>query len=597
MRFAMSGSENQLPVERFREILFLPFCVNAELLHEKGCNHIPDVLTKAWGGWTRLEDWYCRDESTPNAVLPPEESVLNARFSEFVYFQPYVQRLLYQGKDSPVAVFGRKDVVGVLVDMEPSNTSNDTGSPTQSNSRLKLAVEQLQVLWFPLSEAQYVVVLLMEVALPQNENWPLSTIQDFLDRFRRLYPPYWDSSSHKPGRFPPRITWLLADGTTTVHDCGRQDFVELRQWTENHSRPPLAKHWRQILFPNSPDNPPHNIGLNQIEDERMPTMAYLAFGNPRSLTRSDFIRLCFADDSGSSKTYPYAPKFLNDFETRYCYDRYWDEYGLRPGTADNTTRYMNCGYAFTVLGQTSSGYFTSRNDGILSHFRRHYMVMGLLIHFQRAALLSFSDQMSAALTQHGHGGEAFRKAARSTLRQILDFTDRYWFPEISTQVQAKELYALWREQLNLQELYNQVMEEAREVTRFLDLEAENKAEEMARKQADAAQNLNLEISKAGLSIGRAGILMALASALATGAFGLLTDQTKPNFDGSFNSCVLFNAAFNVLAGLAIAFVVVFIAKYTAAPVQRWLGLGDTKKDNGAIAPCPAVPKPGTGPMP
>jgi hypothetical protein len=258
---------------------------------------------------------------------------------------------------------------------------------------------------------------------------------------------------------------------------------------------------------------------------------------------------------------------------------------------------MNCGYAFTVLGQTSSGYFTSRNDGILSHFRRHYMVMGLLIHFQRAALLSFSDQMSAALTQHGHGGEAFRKVARSTLRQILDFTDRYWFPEISTQVQAKELYALWREQLNLQELYNQVMEEAREVTRFLDLEAENKAEEMARKQADAAQNLNLEISKAGLSIGRAGILMALASALATGAFGLLTDQTKPNFDGSFNSCVLFNAAFNVLAGLAIAFVVVFIAKYTAAPVQRWLGLGDTKKDNGAIAPCPAVPKPGTGPMP
>ena len=104
-------------------------------------------------------------------------------------------------------------------------------------------------------------------------------------------------------------------------------------------------------------------------------MAYLAHENPEALTRADYVRLAFCTASGARDTLPFSSRFLQRFETEYCYDRYF-EGALREGWCD--TRIMCCGHAFVVVGPERSPFFTDPERGLLGQFRHQYFVVGLL---------------------------------------------------------------------------------------------------------------------------------------------------------------------------------------------------------------------------
>src|SRR5258706_15437598 len=124
----------------------------------------------------------------------------------------------------------------------------------------------------------------------------------------------------------------------------------------------------------------------------MPMMAYLALDDPRSLTRNDFIRLGLVTAAGSDAMLPFSEQHLADFEQRYCDDRFW----LNAGAAPNT-RYLCNGHALVVVGQAGSDFFACRDRGVLAQFRHQHFLLFLIAHFQKAALLMFSDRLVQAL--------------------------------------------------------------------------------------------------------------------------------------------------------------------------------------------------------
>ena len=142
---------------------------------------------------------------------------------------------------------------------------------------------------------------------------------------------------------------------------------------------------------------PGALRFRQIEYYRMPMMAYLALDNPRLLKRSDFIRLGLATGAGeqgneSAANLPYSEQHLYDFEAKYCYDRFWTDGGAAPNT-----RYLRSGHSLVVIGDTRSEFYSCRDRGILSQFRHQHFLLFLIAHFQKAALLMFSDRLVEAL--------------------------------------------------------------------------------------------------------------------------------------------------------------------------------------------------------
>ena len=172
---------------------------------------------------------------------------------------------------------------------------------------------------------------------------------------------------------------------------------------------------------------------------------------------------------GDSATLPYSERFLQDFEYRYCYDRYWES--ARPHDWPDT-RFMCNGHAFTVIGDAAERFFTDHESGVLGQFRHQYFLLCLIAHFHKAALLMLSDRLAVALARLDIRDPAsirsFKRNIRQTMEIFLRFTHRYWFHEVSDQAQARELFRMWTTHLGTDALYDEVRQRIQDMTHYLD---------------------------------------------------------------------------------------------------------------------------------
>jgi hypothetical protein len=366
-------------------------------------------------------------------------------------------------------ILQREDVVGVRIGL----ASDQDQPPPHVSRELDLSVKRVHLYLFDTQ----VAILVVEVV---RKDIDLGDVQEIQDRFRRVYPPYWEEKQAsggitrvRAGHCPESVQWLDEDGHAIGPPADYDNAYKHRAFVQKNRRPPITAHWEWLLQPLVPQTaaqtPEDRLAYRQIEDERLPTMCYLAVDNPQGLTEGDFIRLAFVDGRGTSDTLPYATAFVAYFKQDYCYDRFWD-----PGTPAHaewmSTRYLCCGYAFTMIGKYDTSFFANPSTGALAHFRHHYLQMGLIAHFHRASLLMFSDRLSHEVAQLKRSAlrGAFRTRVQRLQIDLLDFISRYWFTEISNQVQARELFALWSKHLGTQELYQDVMHEIRTVNEVLD---------------------------------------------------------------------------------------------------------------------------------
>jgi hypothetical protein len=386
-------------------------------------------------------------------------------YQEFTAFLPYVQRFLYgdgraQRQDgkieagSPMRVFRRHDITGVRV------------SARAGDAPLTLDVIHADLYFFFDVD---LVLLNLEVSA---DHLSLGHAQDLLYRFGRGYPGGWDADG-QPQHCMASVEWLAADGRVLARSDAQQRELFLAHVCE-HRAPRIASHWDFMLRPLVSDHSadPGLLRYRQIEYYRMPLMAYLALDNPRSLGRADFARLALvtgASEAGAD-TLPYAEQHLHDFEQRYCYDRFWADAGPAPNT-----RYLCSGHSLIVIGDAASQFYGCRDRGVLAQFRHQHFLLFLIAHFQKAALLMFSDRLVEALRALDVGNAAsvrrFKRAIRGSFEGFLRFTHRYWFHEISDQAQVKALWHLCEGHLGLDALYAEVKERIADMNSYLDADS------------------------------------------------------------------------------------------------------------------------------
>ena len=456
----------ELQIKQFREILFwtLEIPCLSDSKNQKQADDFERFFANGMH-WQREHDLLARSDVNAEA---------SSRYAEFVFFHPFVQRFLYPDQDAdkpPIRLYKREDIRCVTVSLDKPD----------GKICIELAVDRIHFYLFD----HGVGILVMEVSY--EKHLPIGIVEDFIDCFRRAYPPYWETYNDAPGHCPLKVEWLDCFGKAFA---AKSNYEEAEYFVnsaiKNHAAIP-ALHWQYLLEPLRPwesDLKDGSFSYRQIEDERLSFMAYIVVDDPSQLKRGDFIRLCFADGRGNSARLPYAHGFLVNFEEKYCYDRYWDpeKNYLRDDPSANqpddhwlTTRYLCCGYGFTMVGKDDGGdFFTDGKNGALLHFRRHYFQMGLIAHFHRAALLLFSDALSRAVAKYDPGTEAFHQEISTILERLLHFAHRYWFREVSNQVQPRELFTWWTKHLETQALFDQVKQEAQDANEFLETQAQKR---------------------------------------------------------------------------------------------------------------------------
>jgi hypothetical protein len=394
------------------------------------------------------------------------EAFHERHYNEFVTFLPYVQRFLYgegrskpglqaPGSGSPMRVFRRGDIAQVRLVTRPGE------------SALLLDIVHVDLYFFYDVD---VVILNLEV---RGDELTLAQAQELLYRLGRAYPAGWDAHGQAL-HCMHQVEWLDPGGRVLAASDAQQREAFLAHVCE-HRAPRIASHWAYLLEPLVPAYSDREGALRyrQIEYYRMPLMAYLALDEPRALTRSDFIRLGLVTGAGardSEATLPYAEQHLADFEQRFCYDRFWADAGAAPNT-----RYLCSGHSMVVVGDAKSEFFGCRDRGVLAQFRHQHFMLFLIAHFQKAALLMFSDRLVEALKGLDVGDPAsirrFKRAIRNSFEVFLRFTHRYWFHEVAEQAQARALFHLSATHLGLDPLYREVKERIADMNTYLDADS------------------------------------------------------------------------------------------------------------------------------
>jgi Mg2+ and Co2+ transporter CorA len=99
----------------------------------------------------------------------------------------------------------------------------------------------------------------------------------------------------------------------------------------------------------------------------------------------------------------------------------------------------------------------------------------LIAHFQKAALLMFSDRLVMALDTlsiaDANSVKRFKRAVRGNFENFLRFTHRYWFHDIAEQAQARALYRLCADHLQVDTLYTEVRDRVGEMNSYLDTDS------------------------------------------------------------------------------------------------------------------------------
>ncbi len=225
-----------------------------------------------------------------------------------------------------------------------------------------------------------------------------------------------------------------------------------------------------------------------------------------------------------------SSEFMRDWVKTHTYRR-WAHYGTL--------------YGFT----TYSGVLMAKPSGppAWQHMRTLYLDQTRLLLYLRSVIFSFSTRLvslSAQLRRCGVRSTAERRRLRDEAQILLDamskFVNLYQFPLLSNQQQGLELYALQREQLDIDELFSEVRREAEDTHRLLS--SWHAQEQQA--FADLVQRIGLPIAVIGVTSSILALKFMEAPLVALAVW--LTSQ------GTWGLSVILPTAVLVLLGLGVS---------------------------------------------
>ena len=331
-----------------------------------------------------------------------------------------------------------------------------------------------------------------------HEQWARLTLKEvmFLQSwFRRAYPPYFRNELHHHGECLQSVKWLGLTAPVGMDSASRRE--EFDAFSRAGGEPPMYAHWRAWFgdrispYRSAKDRDGKGLTLQQLVDDRIPGLSFIAVRNPAEVSRADLDRLPAFDPPSLE----YDETFRSAARQRFEYLRF-QHWG---------TRYYCNGTSFTML--TSASEISIKV--LRQHLRRHYTHLAVLSHYQHAALLYFADEWAdIAKNLAGKDEERREKAWRERIRvaqhRFLKFRTRSFFTEVSNQIQGKELFRLWYERLGTEALLQQVSGVSTDVYQTLE---DFEAKELAMSQAFLAHvatwglgaSLGLSVAAAVLS--------------------------------------------------------------------------------------------------
>ncbi|MEO6823315.1 MAG: hypothetical protein ABI167_01045 [Nitrosospira sp.] len=455
-------------VEKFREVVLWP----VQLLPRHEGAQIQDHweclnAASAHSVWNEVSDEFTGD--------PGEFK--ERHYKEFVTFLPFVQRFLYGegvGSDgnggfrrSPIHIFRRCDVAQARITL-----------PCDPLPAI-LDVAHVDLYFFYDID---IAILVVEII---GEKLSLRRAMDILYCFGRAYPTHWEPGGYG-GHCAERVEWLSHDGAVlAVSDYEKK--ARYLQFVSEHRAPCIASHWEFLMKPLVLDHSQQegSVRYREIEYQRMPLMSYLALDEKARLTRGDLVRVGLAGRPGDAQTLPFSERFLEDFEQRYCYDRYWEE-SREHDFSD--TRLISDGRDFTMIGEAHEHFFTDAENGMLGQFRHQYFLLFLVTHFHKAALLMLSNRLAAELgrldIRRPDSVRIFRRDMKHVTEIFLRFTHRYWFHEVSDQAQARDVFTMMGNHLGTDELYRRTRQRILDMNDYLE-------RDQLRRQTDAVVRLTV----------------------------------------------------------------------------------------------------------
>jgi hypothetical protein len=428
---------DSMQAELYSQILIWPLKIEPEPTARDWIDSLEKFMTAA-SAWRSANDLYSAGDG--DSTKTNEE---HTRYAQFVYFHPFVQQLLFSKDTSPVfRVLRRDDVKKMHVKLASSEHLLDV-------LRVRLYLVRTGI-----------ILLVVEV---KGKAIDLHEVQDLADSIRRSYPPFWRDNG-EAGLCPREVTWLNEVGRV-LSQSNYGDAASHMANVREHRHPPVCSHWQWLLEPLRADA--LQFRYRHIEDERIPSMCYFAFADPTQLTDGDFFRLGLMDGRGNSASLPYAKPFFSDFIKQSSYDRFWDP--TTPGHEWMTTRYLCTDFSFVMIGRMEPGFYANAENGALAHFRHHYFQMGLIGHLQKASLLLFAGRLAefAAGTAESPSRDRNYRKIEKLVSDIADFTGRFWFTELSNQLQGRELFTLWSQTMGTNRLFQRVMDSTRFVQQDL----------------------------------------------------------------------------------------------------------------------------------
>jgi CorA-like Mg2+ transporter protein len=399
------------------------------------------------------------------------------RYKEFVTFLPYVQRFLYgavagqeiasvRGEPS-INAFQRDDIAHVRVTL------------ATDSEPVVLEVGKINLYFF--LDADIAIVAFEMYA----NDLSIEQAQDLLFRFGRAYPAFW-TPAPETDSCPHMVEWLGRAGDVLA-TSDYEDRAKYLEFVGNFRSSAVAHHWAYLLQPLGLEYPGQTATLRfrQLEHYRMPFMAYLALDDPAKLTRGDLVRLAFVTRPGDPDSLPYSESTLADFEQRYCEDRFWGRDGAH---FRGDTRIIVTGQTLSFVGRFGDQFYSDDCSGLLGQFRHQYLLLFLIAHFHRAALLSMSDELAVAMNRLTVGDSPSVRTFKRTIRQMMEvflrFTHRYWFHKVSQQPLAHAVYERLTRELGNMAHYQEVRNEVTDMNQYLDSDS-------ARRQANTILRLTV----------------------------------------------------------------------------------------------------------
>jgi hypothetical protein len=417
-------------------------------------------------------------------------------YNEWHYFHPYVRDMIYEthlSESEELEFLTRTDYTNLCVQTVDRNEAPKHISVDVKSIDLHLYNNQIG---------------LLTITTESEGKYTFAEMLRFNDNARRVYPPYlgwyeWretlhrdeasnTSSARKLGRLIPNTITLSGGSSPLIQQVF--DDIPLPQ-----SAPYVSKIITELLSPlqPSPWKNKNNESRNGNETEY--------FFKPFTDDRMFIVSFC----ANNKLSHKLSGKCCNQFE--YESSTEWYRFifvdGVLAGIANETMKrelirqhtYARWAEYGTLFGVSRYSFVVLADEGEFSkkvlyhHVKRQYYQLAILILFQRAMLLKFSQDVKDLTKELADFGRSRRipesifENADALHGDFIRFTNRYWHEEVTPQEQGIEIYSQWLRLLDHDRLYEEVKGEIDDVANYLRIR-------IGRETEDSVKDLTLILS-------------------------------------------------------------------------------------------------------